>query len=98
MWIEDVRDFSVETEAEGEVIRKEIDKDFFFDGPMVLGVFLFADKDKKAGSFGEKKVMIIKFRKHLGGYKIESKVSLGGLENASKVVEKLKEWLGETER
>jgi|GEM_PF-2677837 len=98
MWIEDVRDFSVQTEAEGDVIRKEIDKAFFFDGPMVLGVFLFADKDKKTEGFGEKKIMIIKFRKHLGGYKIESKVSLGGLENASKVVEKIQEWLGETGR
>jgi hypothetical protein len=98
MWIEDVRDFSVETEADGEVIRKEIDKDFFFDGPVALGVFLFADKDKKTGAFTEKKVMIIKFRKHLGGYKVESKVVLGGLENASRVVEKIREWLLDSEK
>ena len=80
-----------QTDETGEVIVKELAKEYLSKGAWSTIAFLYQEKDKD-GNFGEAKVTLRRFQKIGGVYKQRSKFNISSKAQAGQIIECLKKW------
>jgi hypothetical protein len=75
----------------GEVIVKELAKEYLSKGAWATIAFLYQEKDK-TGNFGEAKVSLRRYQKNSGIYKQRSKFNVSSKAQAGQIIEVLKKW------
>ena len=83
---------TVETlDENGEVIVKELAKEYLSKGAWSTIAFLYQEKGQN-GEFGEPKVSLRRFQKVQGVYKQRSKFNVSSKAQAQQIIECLKKW------
>jgi len=80
-----------QTDETGEVIVKELAKEYLSKGAWATIAFLYQEKDK-TGNFGEAKVSLRRYQKKDGVYKQRSKFNISSKAQAEQIIEVLKKW------
>jgi hypothetical protein len=80
------------TDENGELIIKELAKEFLTKGAWQTVMFLYQDKNPKTGEFGEPKVSIRRYQKVQGVLKQRSKFNVSGKAQAEAIIANLKKW------
>jgi len=75
----------------GEVVVKELAKEYLSKGAWATIAFLYQEKDK-TGNFGETKVSLRRYQKKDGVYKQRSKFNISSKAQAEQIIEVLKKW------
>ena len=63
---ETIEEISIHYEEEGQVLRKELEKEVLSKGSWTTIMFLYQDLDRKSGDYGPRKVSIRRFQKREG--------------------------------
>ncbi|MDR1830288.1 MAG: hypothetical protein LBQ76_05895 [Candidatus Fibromonas sp.] len=80
-----------QADENGEVIVKELAKEFLSKGAWSTIAFLYQERDK-SGDFGEVKVTLRRYQKIAGVYKQRSKFNVSSKAQAEQIIEVLKKW------
>jgi hypothetical protein len=80
-----------QADENGEVIVKELAKEYLSKGAWSTIAFLYQERDK-SGDFGEAKVTLRRYQKIAGVYKQRSKFNVSSKAQAEQIIEVLKKW------
>ena len=94
---ETIDELSVHYEEEGQVLRKQLDKDVLTKGSWTTIMFLYQDLDRKTGEYGPHKVSIRRYQKREGSYLQRSKFEISSPIQAKAVRDRIDNWFPETE-
>lgn len=92
MEMEDVEPTVEMADETGEIVVKELAKEYLSKGAWQTIMFLYQDKDKKTGEFGEPKVSIRRYQKVQGVLKQRSKFNVSSKAQAEAIIGMLKKW------
>ncbi len=79
-------------EETGEVVIKELSKEFLSKGAWSTMMFLYQERNSKTGEFGEPKVSIRRYQKQQGVFKQRSKFNISSKEQAKSIISILQKW------
>jgi hypothetical protein len=82
-------------EEEGQVLRKELEKEVLSKGSWTTIMFLYQDLDRKSGDYGPRKVSIRRFQKREGVYLPRSKFEISSAAQAKSICQKINDWYPE---
>ena len=94
---ETIDELSVHYEEEGQVLRKQLDKDVLTKGSWTTIMFLYQDLDRKTGEYGPHKVSIRRYQKREGSYLQRSKFEISSPGQAKAVRDRIDKWFPDTE-
>ena len=94
---ETIDELSVHYEEEGQVLRKQLDKDVLTKGSWTTIMFLYQDLDRKTGDYGPHKVSIRRYQKREGSYLQRSKFEISSPSQAKAVRDRIDNWFPDTE-
>ncbi|MDR3001096.1 MAG: hypothetical protein LBU89_07515 [Fibromonadaceae bacterium] len=80
-----------QVDENGEVIVKELAKEYLTKGAWSTVAFLYQEKDRD-GNFGESKVTLRRYQKSGGVYKQRSKFNVSGKTQAEQIIGVFKKW------
>ena len=80
-----------QADENGEVIVKELAKEYLSKGAWSTIAFLYQERDK-SGDFGEVKVTLRRYQKIAGVYKQRSKFNVSSKAQAEQIIDVLKKW------
>jgi hypothetical protein len=80
-----------QADENGEIIIKELAKEYLSKGAWSTIAFLYQEK-KQDGSFGESKVTLRRYQKIAGVYKQRSKFNVSSKAQAEQIICVLKKW------
>ncbi len=79
-------------EESGEVVVKELAKEYLTKGAWQTIMFLYQERDAKTGEFGEPKVSIRRYQKTGGVLKQRSKFNVSSKAQAEAMISTFKKW------
>ncbi|MCB2189542.1 MAG: hypothetical protein KQJ78_24250 [Deltaproteobacteria bacterium] len=88
----EIDEVTIQYEEDGEVLVEEMEKVILHKGAWSTVMFLYREKDKKTGEFGQAKVSLRRFQKRGGVQRKMDTVNLT-TKTAPVVIAKLQEWL-----
>ncbi|HPW94904.1 MAG TPA: hypothetical protein PLT31_06920 [Fibrobacteraceae bacterium] len=80
------------TDENGELIVKELAKEYLTKGAWQTIMFLYQEKDQKTGEFAEPKVSIRRYQKYQGVMKQRSKFNVSNKAQAEAMIAIFKKW------
>jgi hypothetical protein len=88
MWYEDLSDVTVERFEDGELVVRQEAAEVLQRGawPLMLAIHRGRSRD---GEWQEPVVTLLRFQASRGGFKLDSRMRLGTLEEASRVAERI---------
>ena len=89
---ETIDELSIHYEEEGQVLRKQLDKDVLSKGSWTTIMFLYQDLDRKTGEYGPHKVSIRRYQKREGSYLQRSKFEISSPNQAKAVRDRIDSW------
>ena len=92
---ETIEEISIHYEEEGQVLRKELEKEVLSKGSWTTIMFLYQDLDRKSGDYGPRKVSIRRFQKREGAYLPRSKFEISSAAQAKAICKKINDWYPE---
>ena len=92
---ETIEEISIHYEEEGQVLRKELEKEVLSKGSWTTIMFLYQDLDRKSGDYGPRKVSIRRFQKREGVYLQRSKFEISSAAQAKAICHKINDWYPE---
>ncbi len=90
---ETVEELTIQYEEDGQVLRKELDKEVLSKGSWATIMFLYQDLDRKSGDYGPQKISIRRYQKREGTYLQRSKFEISSANQARSVCRTIEEWL-----
>ena len=90
---ETVEELTIQYEEEGQVLRKELDKEVLSKGSWATIMFLYQDLDRKSGDYGPQKISIRRYQKREGTYLQRSKFEISSANQARAICRTIEEWL-----
>lgn len=94
---ETIDELTIQYEEDGQVLRKQLDKDVLTKGSWTTIMFLYQDLDRKTGDFGPQKVSIRRYQKREGTYLQRSKFEISSPAQARAVRDRIQTWFGDEE-
>ena len=94
---ETIDELSIHYEEEGQVLRKQLDKDVLSKGSWTTIMFLYQDLDRKTGEYGPHKVSIRRYQKREGSYLQRSKFEISSPNQAKAVRDRINSWFSDDE-
>ena len=94
---ETIDEISIQYEEEGQVLRKELEKEVLSKGSWTTIMFLYQDLDRKSGDYGPQKVSIRRFQKREGVYLQRSKFEISSPAQAKAVRQQIGDWFPDEE-
>ncbi len=91
METENVEPTIEQADENGEVLVKELAKEYLSKGAWSTIAFLYQEKDKN-GNFGEPKVSLRRYQKFGGAYKQRSKFNVSSKAQAEQIIAVFKKW------
>ena len=89
---ETIDELTIHYEEDGQVLRKENDKEVLSKGSWTTIMFLYQDLDRKTGDYGQQKVSIRRFQKREGSYLQRSKFEISSANQALAICRKIQDW------
>lgn len=81
-----------QTDEAGEIVIKELAKEYLTKGAWQTILFLYQEKDAKTNEFGEPKVGIRRYQKTGGALKLRSKFNISSKAQAHQIIDLLSRW------
>ncbi len=92
-----IDDLTVEYSDGGLVTVKELDKVVLSKGAWATVMFRYQDWDAKAQAYGPDRYTIRRYQKRSGTYYQKSKFNISSKDQAEKIIQTLRTWIGEPE-
>ena len=94
---ETIDELSIQYEEDGQVLRKQLDKEVLSKGSWTTIMFLYQDLDRKSGEYGPQKVSIRRYQKREGSYLQRSKFEISSPNQARAVRDRIDNWFPDDE-
>jgi hypothetical protein len=91
-----IDEITVNYEEDGQLLVEELDKEVLTKGAWTTILFRFRQFDKRLGDFGPERYAIRRYKKISGEYRSQSKFIISSRDQATKIVDTLNRWLGES--
>jgi hypothetical protein len=95
---ETIDELTIHYEEDGQVLRKQLDKEVLSKGSWTTIMFLYQDLDRKTGEYGHQKVSIRRYQKREGTYQQRSKFEISSPAQARAVRDRIEGWFGGQDR
>lgn len=92
---ETIDELTIHYEEDGQVLRKQLDKEVLSKGSWTTIMFLYQDLDRRKGEYGPQKVSIRRFQKREGTYLQRSKFEVSSSAQAQAMCRKMHDWFPE---
>jgi len=89
---ETIDELTIQYEEDGQVLRKQIDKEVLSKGSWTTIMFLYQDLDRRSGEYGHQKVSIRRYQKREGTYLQRSKFEISSPNQARAIRDKIEDW------
>ena len=90
---ETVDELTIQYEEDGQVLRKELNKEVLSKGSWATIMFLYQDLDRKSGDYGPQKISIRRYQKREGTYIQRSKFEISSANQAKSICKTIEEWI-----
>jgi hypothetical protein len=90
-----IDDLSIAYEEDGIEVIRELDKAVLSKGAWATLVFRYQQWEPAREAYGEDKYSLRRYRKMKGEYRVQSKFTLSGPEQARKLIDILRGWMEE---
>ena len=94
---ETIDELTIHYEEDGQVLRKELEKEVLSKGSWTTIMYLYQDLDRRKGEYGPHKVSIRRYQKRDGVYNQRSKFEISSPAQGRAVCAKLLDWYPESE-
>lgn len=94
---ETIDELTIHYEEDGQVLRKQIDKEVLSKGSWTTIMFLYQDLDRRSGEYGAPKVSIRRYQKREGTYLQRSKFEISSPNQARAIRDKIEDWFPDEE-
>ena len=94
---ETIDELTIHYEEDGQVLRKQLEKEILTKGSWTTIMFLYQDLDRKSGEYGHHKVSIRRYQKREGTYLQRSKFEISSPNQAKAVSGQIEEWFPESD-
>ena len=94
---ETIDELTIQYEEDGQVLRKQLDKEVLTKGSWTTIMFLYQDLDRKSGEYGPHKVSIRRYQKREGTYLQRSKFEISSPAQARMVRQQIGDWFPDEE-
>tara|TARA_B100000686_G_C15988287_1_gene570731 strand:+ start:154 stop:537 length:384 start_codon:yes stop_codon:yes gene_type:complete len=94
---ETIDELTIHYEEDGQVLRKQLDKEVLTKGSWTTIMFLYQDLDRKSGDYGPHKVSIRRYQKREGTYLQRSKFEISSPAQARAVRQQIGDWFADEE-
>ena len=94
---ETIDELTIHYEEDGQVLRKQLDKEVLSKGSWTTIMFLYQDLDRKTGDYGQQKISIRRYQKREGTYLQRSKFEISSPNQARAIRDKIHDWFGDAE-
>lgn len=91
----DIKDITIQYEEDGTVLVKELDKEVLSKGAWTTILFRYQQWDPKTSGYGPERYSIRRYRKVKDEYRQQSKFTVSSVQQAQKIIETLRKWVGE---
>ncbi len=95
---ETIDELTIHYEEDGQVLRKQLDKEVLSKGSWTTIMFLYQDLDRRTGEYGNQKVSIRRYQKREGTYQQRSKFEISSPAQARAVRDRIEGWFGNEDR
>ena len=92
---ETIEELTIHYEEDGQVLRKQLDKEVLSKGAWTTIMFLYQDLDRKSGEYGPQKESIRRYQKREGSYIPRSKFEISSPKQALAIRDKIEVWFPE---
>ena len=89
---ETIDELTIQYEEDGQVLRKQLDKEVLSKGSWTTIMFLYQDLDRKTGEYARQKVSIRRYQKREGTYLQRSKFEISSPDQAWAVRDQINHW------
>ena len=89
---ETIDELTIQYEEDGQVLRKQINKEVLTKGSWTTIMFLYQDLDRRSGEYGAPKVSIRRYQKREGTYLQRSKFEISSPNQARAIRDKIDDW------
>ena len=94
---ETIDELTIHYEEDGQVLRKQLEKQVLSKGSWTTIMFLYQDLDRKSGEYGHHKVSIRRYQKREGTYLQRSKFEISSPKQAKAIREQIGDWFPDDE-
>ena len=94
---ETIDELTIHYEEDGQVLRKQVDKEVLSKGSWTTIMFLYQDMDRKSGEYGPQKVSIRRYQKREGTYLQRSKFEISSPNQARAIRQQIGDWFPDEE-
>ena len=92
---ETIEELTIHYEEDGQVLRRQLDKEVLSKGSWTTIMFLYQDLDRKTGEYGHHKVSIRRYQKREGTYLQRSKFEISSPAQARAIRDRIDRWFGD---
>ena len=92
---ETVDELTIEYIEDGTMTVKQLDKVVLTKGAWATLMYKYQDLDRKKGEFGPVKFSIRRYQKRNGQYQAKSKFNISSVDQATKIIGALENWIKE---
>ena len=92
---ETIDELTIHYEEDGQVLRRQLDKEVLSKGSWTTIMFLYQDLDRRTGEYGHEKVSIRRYQKREGTYLQRSKFEISSPAQARAVRDRIEGWFGD---
>ena len=92
----DVDELTVDFTEDGVLVSKQLDKVILTKGAWSTIIYRYQDWDRKKEAYGPDKYSIRRYQKRNGEYQQKSKFNISSRDQATKIMNALQGWMGET--
>ena len=92
---ETIDELTIHYEEEGQILRKQVDKEVLSKGSWTTIMFLYQDLDRRTGEYGHEKVSIRRYQTREGTYLQRSKFEISSPAQARAVRDRIEGWFGD---
>lgn len=89
---ESLEELTYDWEEEGQLVRKEINREVLTKGSWATVMFQYQELDRESGQYRDPKVAIVRYRKTGGNYRKQSSFNISSAKQAKQIIEVLNKW------
>ena len=94
---ETIDEISYNYEDGGKQVRRELQKEVLTRGSWTTVMFLYEELDRKADTWGDAKIAIVRYKKFGGTYRKQSSFNISSRKQAEQIIDVMRRWYASVE-
>jgi hypothetical protein len=94
----EIEDLTVDYEEDGKLVSRQLDKIVLTKGAWSTIIYRYQDWNRTKEEYGPDKYSIRRYQKRNGQYMQKSKFNISSKDQATKIINALETWIGETDK